>query len=107
MQPMTDGHRWLVFNGEIYNFRQLRAEIDRLRPGYDWKTTGDSEVILASLSLLGNEMRRAFQRHVRPGHLGPAGRQLSLPGIAWDKSHFILLWPRTAGPSRLPASFRP
>ncbi|MGD0463316.1 MAG: asparagine synthase (glutamine-hydrolyzing) [Tepidisphaeraceae bacterium] len=46
MQPMTDGKRWLVFNGEIYNFRELRAELDKLSSGYQWKTTGDSEVIL-------------------------------------------------------------
>lgn len=46
MQPMTDGKRWLVFNGEIYNFRELREELEKIAPGYAWKTTGDSEVIL-------------------------------------------------------------
>ena len=41
-QPMTDGKRWLVFNGEIYNYRELRQElgVDRFR------TSTDSEVIL-------------------------------------------------------------
>src|SRR5580698_8215918 len=28
MQPMTDGRHWLVFNGEIYNFRDLRNRLD-------------------------------------------------------------------------------
>jgi asparagine synthase (glutamine-hydrolysing) len=53
MQPMTDGKRWLVFNGEIYNFRELRNELDRISPGYAWKTTGDSEVILRAFDAWG------------------------------------------------------
>ena len=28
-QPMTDGELTIVFNGEIYNFRELRAELER------------------------------------------------------------------------------
>src|SRR5258708_26433552 len=44
-EPMTneDGSLWLVFNGEIYNFRQLREElVDRHR----LTSQGDGEVIL-------------------------------------------------------------
>src|SRR5687768_15698903 len=33
-QPFTDGRHWLVFNGEIYNFRELRIELARLEPEY-------------------------------------------------------------------------
>jgi asparagine synthase (glutamine-hydrolysing) len=47
-QPMaaTDGRAMLVFNGEIYNFRELR---DELRAGGAvFHTEGDSEVILAA-----------------------------------------------------------
>src|ERR1700678_4482474 len=53
MQPMTDGKRWIVFNGEIYNFRELRGELDRVYPGYAWKTTGDTEVILRAYDAWG------------------------------------------------------
>jgi asparagine synthase (glutamine-hydrolysing) len=49
MQPMTDGHRTLVFNGEIYNFRDLRKELDA-HQRYQWKTTGDTEVIFRAYS---------------------------------------------------------
>jgi len=43
-QPFGDRRRWLVFNGEIYNFRELRSQIG----GREWKTTGDTEVLLAA-----------------------------------------------------------
>jgi asparagine synthase (glutamine-hydrolysing) len=38
----------MVFNGEIYNFRELRRELEGLRPGYAWRTTGDTEVLLVA-----------------------------------------------------------
>ena len=46
MQPMTDGRRWLLFNGEIFNFRELRRELEQIDASYAWRTAGDSEVIL-------------------------------------------------------------
>jgi asparagine synthase (glutamine-hydrolysing) len=46
-QPFTDGRgRWIVFNGEIYNFRELRGELSQLTPAYLWHTQGDTEVLL-------------------------------------------------------------
>ncbi|MFM5949562.1 MAG: XrtA/PEP-CTERM system amidotransferase [Novosphingobium sp.] len=47
-QPMasTDGRAMLVFNGEIYNFRELREELRA--HGAEFHTDGDSEVILAA-----------------------------------------------------------
>ena len=51
MQPMhsADARYTLVFNGEIYNYRELRAEL----PDYPFRTTGDSEVILAAFARFG------------------------------------------------------
>jgi asparagine synthase (glutamine-hydrolysing) len=45
-QPMADHERrcWLVFNGEIYNYRALRAEL--LAAGARFLTASDSEVVL-------------------------------------------------------------
>ena len=47
-QPMAsaDGRAILIFNGEIYNFRELREELSAL--GAQFRTDGDSEVILAA-----------------------------------------------------------
>ena len=45
-QPLSnvDGTLWLVCNGEIYNYRELRAELQTR--GYHFKTASDSEVLL-------------------------------------------------------------
>lgn len=43
-QPMTtpDGRYTIVFNGEIYNYRELRKQLD----GVAWRSGGDAEVLL-------------------------------------------------------------
>ena len=45
-QPMCDKSRriWLVYNGEIYNFREIRQELKAL--GYHFSSTSDTEVII-------------------------------------------------------------
>lgn len=47
-QPMytADGRYGLVFNGEIYNYLELRAELERL--GKIFRTQSDTEVLLAA-----------------------------------------------------------
>jgi asparagine synthase (glutamine-hydrolysing) len=46
LQPMTVANSdvWLVFNGEIYNHRELRAELET--HGYCFETRTDTEVLL-------------------------------------------------------------
>ena len=47
-QPMgsADGRTWAVFNGEIYNFRDLRRELES--NGRRFRSRGDAEVVLAA-----------------------------------------------------------
>jgi asparagine synthase (glutamine-hydrolysing) len=46
-QPFSDGHgHWIAFNGEIYNYRDIRQELAAVDPDYVWKTSGDTEVLL-------------------------------------------------------------
>ncbi len=45
-QPMADptGRYWIVYNGEIYNFRTLRKQLER--KGYHFRSNTDTEVLL-------------------------------------------------------------
>jgi asparagine synthase (glutamine-hydrolysing) len=60
-QPMQDPAtgNWLVFNGEIYNFRELRNELSAL--GADFKSHSDTEVILAAYRVWGESCLERLQ----------------------------------------------
>lgn len=52
-QPMAspDGRHWLVLNGEIYNYRELRREL--AAQGVEFRSGTDTEVVLAAYRLWG------------------------------------------------------
>ena len=54
-QPMTDGRYWLTFNGEIYNYLELKKELEG-----EYKTTTDSEVLLKAYEKWGAECVQRF-----------------------------------------------
>lgn len=55
--PSPDGRQWLLFNGEIYNWRELRQEL--IARGHAFRTSNDTEVVLAAYREWGLE---SFQR---------------------------------------------
>jgi asparagine synthase (glutamine-hydrolysing) len=62
-QPMTneDGTLWVVFNGEIYNHAEIRAELES-RGGHHWKTDhSDTEVILHAFEQWGIQCVHKFR----------------------------------------------
>lgn len=79
-QPMSDeaGAVWVALNGEIYNFRELRAELERC--GHRFATRSDTEVIVHGYRQWGD----AVLEHLN-GMFGVA---------IWDGSHQRLLLAR-------------
>src|ERR1051325_3635158 len=55
-QPMSDREEsvWIVFNGEIYNFRELRKELQAF--GHVFRTESDTEVILHGYKQWGDDV---------------------------------------------------
>lgn len=58
-QPMKyrDSY-WIVYNGEIYNYPELRDELEKI--GYEFNSHTDTEVIVASYDAWGRECLKKF-----------------------------------------------
>ena len=54
-QPMHDPAtgNWMVYNGEVYNFREVRAKLERA--GQDFRSHSDTEVILKAYAHWGEK----------------------------------------------------
>ena len=59
-QPMSDLSKnvWIVYNGEIYNFKELRKELEK--KGYTFKSDTDTEVVIYSYIEWGIECVKKF-----------------------------------------------
>lgn len=55
-QPMTDGNRWMVYNGEVYNFENLKKKLHG-----DWHTRGDTEVVMQAIKEAGIDAVNSFE----------------------------------------------
>ncbi|RKX94401.1 MAG: asparagine synthase (glutamine-hydrolyzing) [Spirochaetes bacterium] len=59
-QPMSDleGDIWIVYNGEVYNFKSIKLELEK--KGYKFKSTSDTEVILYAYKEWGTDCLSKF-----------------------------------------------
>lgn len=59
-QPMScsDGSMWAVYNGEIYNFKEMRSVLQAR--GHVFRTNSDTEVLLASYKEYGEDCLKHF-----------------------------------------------
>jgi len=59
-QPMsgTDGKKWIVYNGEVYNFPQIKEELQA--KGYKFNSHTDTEVVLKSYEEYGTKCLEKF-----------------------------------------------
>ena len=60
-QPMNDPAtgNWIVYNGEIYNFREVRAKLERA--GVEFRSASDTEVILKAYAHWGEKCLAQFR----------------------------------------------
>ncbi|MCL2777953.1 MAG: asparagine synthase (glutamine-hydrolyzing) [Polyangiaceae bacterium] len=58
VQPMTDGRRVIVYNGEVFNYVELRAEL--MARGRHFSTECDTEVVLQAWAEWGEEALQRF-----------------------------------------------
>lgn len=96
-QPMfgADAGSWIVFNGEIYGFRDLRRELER--EGQRFETDSDTEVVLRAYSAWGDTFVDRIDGMFAIAIWDAARRQIKLYrdriGIKplyyyWDGRHF-------------------
>ena len=59
-QPFCSGHDnwWITWNGEIYNYQELRQELESL--GHRFKTLSDTEVLLKAYIEWGDQCQQRF-----------------------------------------------
>ncbi len=50
---------WITYNGEVYNYVEIRAELERL--GHEFRSTSDTEVILAAYAQWGTGCFQRFR----------------------------------------------
>ena len=95
-QPMLDasGRFVLTYNGEIYNFRTLRAELETI--GCQFRSTSDSEVVLNALAMWGT---RALDKFNGMFALALWDRQAGRLLLARDRYGIKPLYYSTAGKS--------
>jgi len=78
-QPFCDDRgRQLVYNGEIYNFRELRRELEQLKPDYRWRTNCDTEVLLVAYDAWGEACVERFDGMFAFAVWDPATRSVVL-----------------------------
>lgn len=57
-QPMNFSHLTMVYNGEVYNFKEIRAELEQF--GYSFESHSDTEVILKAYHKWGSDAVHRF-----------------------------------------------
>jgi asparagine synthase (glutamine-hydrolysing) len=113
-QPMFDaqGDHAIVFNGEIYNFRELAADLEAL--GCRLRTTSDTEVLLLALRRFGEAALERVEgmfafvyADLRRGTLLAARDRLGVKPLYWARGPHGVAFASTLTPLSLLPGFVP
>lgn len=96
-QPLLHRGRWVVYNGEIYNHVELRAELAQL--GHHFRGHSDTEVLLAAIDQWGDAALQRFNGMWSLVILDPGRRELFIardrfgvkPLYLWRQGGALLL----------------
>lgn len=75
-QPFSGWGKTMVYNGAIYNYPELRKELESL--GYPFKTTSDTEVLLAAYDCWGEEIHQRLNGMWALAIYDPGNKQVFL-----------------------------
>ena len=91
IQPMEccDSRFVLAYNGEIYNYREIRKELMKL--GYSFKSSTDSEVVLYSLIHWGESALNKFNGMFALALLDKKLNSLFLARSLWHKTPVLCI----------------
>jgi asparagine synthase (glutamine-hydrolysing) len=98
-QPLCneDGTIWIVYNGEIFNYVELRADLERA--GHRFRTRSDTEVIVHAYEEWGHDCWRRFNgqfaaalRDARDGSLCLARDRVGIVPLFWARSGDALVF---------------
>ena len=91
-QPMSDDKEevWLTFNGEIYNFHELRVELEGL--GHRFRSRSDTEVILCGYKQWGDDVLQRLQGMFAFGLWDSRKRRLLLARDRIGKKPLYYCW---------------
>ena len=101
--PYADKRYWIVFNGEIYNYRELGSHLES--GGLSLRSTGDTEVLVEAIARWGLE--HALDRIRGMFAMAVLDRQENTLTLVRDRMGICLLYtspsPRDATLSRMPS----
>ncbi len=84
----ADGRYVITFNGEIYNYRELREELKS--KGHQFRTDTDTEVLLAAFAQWGAGLLTSLERHVCFRRLGQSGANADAgPRPRWHQAALL------------------
>ena len=96
-QPMKDekNKNIIIFNGEIYNFKELKSELRSF--GHKFDTEGDTEVILKSYTQWGVECLKKLEGMFVFCIWDEKKNNYLLEKISLEKNHYFIIFQKKMG----------
>ena len=88
-QPMFFSNHWICFNGEVYNFNEIKKRLENL--GHEFIGTSDTEVVLHSYIEWGEKCLEEFVGMFAFVIYNVKNESVFAERSRWSKTPFLLL----------------